>query len=111
MFFDNLAIQQRSGPITEETHYYPFGLTMAGISDQAAQPSTYPTNKIKFQKQELQNKEFSDWSGLEMYALKFRFDGPLTPEQKQRLYDVLDRCPVHKLMTTTEVRITALPLE
>lgn len=48
------------------------------------------------------------WYGL---TLKFRFDGPLTPEQKQRLYDVLDRCPVHKLMTTTEVRITALPLE
>ncbi|GAC1586162.1 MAG: hypothetical protein NVS3B8_00190 [Chitinophagaceae bacterium] len=75
VFFDNVTIQHKKGPLLEETHYYPFGLTMAGISSKALK-TNYAQNKKKFQGQELANKEFSDGSGLEMYEFKYRFHDP-----------------------------------
>jgi putative redox protein len=48
------------------------------------------------------------------YVLKVRvaFHGAsLTPEQRKKLDEVVGRCPIHKLMTTTDVVIETAPLE
>ncbi len=67
VFFDNVVVTQASGPLLEETHYYPFGLTMSGISSNALKGMNYPENHKKYN-----GIEFTDDLDLDIYDAQLR---------------------------------------
>lgn len=69
VYFDNLQVSLTHGPMVEETHYYPIGLAMAGISDRAWGKTP---NYYHYQGNEMQNQEWNDGTGLEEYDFKAR---------------------------------------
>jgi len=76
VFFDNLQLVHTRSPLLEETHYYPFGLTMAGISSklligESGNDCGCP-NKLGFNGNEAQGREFTFEQGLNFYDFNAR---------------------------------------
>ncbi|MFY0256505.1 RHS repeat-associated core domain-containing protein [Chitinophaga sp. 30R24] len=64
--YQKVICRNAVSPLLEETHYYPFGLTMSGISSNALKGSNYPVNRNKFNGIELN-------SDLDLYSYEAHY--------------------------------------
>ena len=60
---------------------------------------------------EVTRDDSEERKGTYKLAVKLAFQGALSAEDKAKLHDISQRCPIHKLMTSSTIEITTLPLE
>jgi putative redox protein len=60
---------------------------------------------------EVSRDDADEKKGTYRLTVRLSFEGAMSAEEKTKLHDMLSRCPIHKLMTTSTVEITQLPLE
>ncbi len=59
----------------------------------------------------VQRDDSEERNGKYVLRVRLAFHGPLSHDDKQRLHAAVAKCPIHKLMTTTDVVIETAPLE
>lgn len=65
-----------------------------------------PLERVEVQ---VERDDREERAGKYVLGVKVAFHGTLTDEEQTRLHAAVARCPVHKLMTTTEVSIETAP--
>jgi len=65
VYFDDLIINHKRGPVVEANNYYAFGLEIPGLASKAIGFGGNSDNRYKYNGKELQSKEFSDGSGID----------------------------------------------
>lgn len=48
--------------------------------------------------------------GTYLLRVKLAFFGALSEAEKHKLHEIVGRCPIHKLMTTTTIEVETAPL-
>jgi len=69
-------------------------------------------NKLALERIETHVERDDSQERAGQYVLKVKVElfGPLSDEDKNRIYAAIGKCPIHKLMTTSEVVVETAPL-
>jgi putative redox protein len=59
----------------------------------------------------VEHDDSEERAGKYLMRVRVAFHGPITDDERARLFAAVAKCPVHKLMTTTEITIETTPLE
>jgi len=72
-----------------------------------ARRSGFPLERVEAQ---VESDRSHERQGVYRMRVSLSLIGPLSEEQKQRIQAAVERCPIHKLMTSSEVIIETGPL-
>ncbi len=73
VYFDDLVVNHKRGPVVEATDYYAFGTQIPGLSTKSNKGVDYPINRKKFV-----GHEFEGELDLNTYQFRFRTYDPIT---------------------------------